>query len=95
MFLGIYRFEGSVERLRAAYEKLLASMPHDGLHLHVGVFDAGGLWIYDACPSRAIFESFAASTTFRDALAAAGLPKPAVTPVGEVHRAFVAGKRVV
>jgi len=95
MFFGTYRFEGDVGRLRDAYGRLLASMPHDGLHLHVGVTDAAGLWIYDTCPTREIFESFAASADLRDALAAAGLPEPAVRPVGEVLDAFAGGRQIV
>jgi len=95
MFLGTYRFAGGADELRAAYGRLLASIPHDGLHLHVAVTDVGGLWIYDTCPTREAFESFAASPGLQAALAGAGLPEPVVTPVGEVHAAFVTGRQLV
>jgi len=93
MFLGIYRLEGDTSQLRQGYERLLESVPHDGMQLHVCVTDPGGLWIYDTCPSREAFLSFAASPEFRNALKTAGLPEPKVTPVGDVQAAFVAGKR--
>jgi len=93
MFLGIYRLEGDTNQLRRGYERLLELVPHDGMQLHVCVTDPGGLWIYDTCPSREAFLSFAASPEFRNALKTAGLPEPKVTPIGEVQAAFVAGKR--
>jgi len=93
MFLGTYRFEGNPAQLKQAYDKMLGMIPHANLHLHVCVPDDKGMWIYDACPSREIFTAFSASADFGNVLKAAGLPKPHVTPVGEVHAAFVAGKR--
>lgn len=95
MFLGNYRFEGKLEDLLDGYGRLLASVPKEALHLHVCVQDRGGLWVYDACPSREAFQSFANSENFRDALKAAGLPAPRVTLVGEVHAAFVSGQRTL
>jgi hypothetical protein len=95
MFLGIYRFEGDVTELRQGYERLLGLIPPANLHLHVCVADADGLWVYDTCPSREIFQSFAAGPAFRAALASARLPAPRVIPVGEVHAAFVSAQRIV
>ena len=94
MFLGIYRFEGDSARLRQAYDRMMEQIPHDGLHLHICVADANGLSIYDTCPSKEIFQSFAISPGFNGLMKASGLPLPKVTPMGEVHAAFVSGKRV-
>jgi hypothetical protein len=94
MFLGIYRFEGDADRLRKAYDRMLAQIPPDGLHLHVCVTEPGALTMYDACPSKEIFQAFAASAELERWLEAAGLPSPTVTLVGEVHAAFVSGERV-
>ena len=95
MFLGIYRFEGDVSELLPAYERLLESIPSDTLSLHVCVQDAGGLWVYDTCPSKDVFQSFASSAGFHDAVKAAGLPPPKVSLSGNVHSAIVSGKRVI
>jgi hypothetical protein len=95
MFLGTYRFEGPATTLVPAYEQLLAGIPAQGLHLHTCVVDDGGIWIYDCCPTREVFKSFANSPAFLEAIKTAGLPIPRVTPVGEVHRAFVTGKQVI
>jgi len=94
MFLGVYRFAGEPAALLAAYERLLAGMPTREFKLHVCAHNPQGLEIYDTCPSREVFESFAASVEFRDALAGAGLGTPAVHPIGEVDSVFAAGERL-
>jgi len=95
MFFGIYRFEGKVDELTPKYEKMVASIPKESMHLHVCVRDAGGLTIYDTCPSREVFQSFSSSDFFHEALKSVGLPTPQVTPVGDVQAAILAGKRVM
>jgi len=94
MFLGIYRFEGDVARLRESYDRMLEQIPHSGLHLHLCVSDSEGLLVYDTCPSKEIFLSFAASPEFKKVIASVGLPAPEVTPVGDIHAAYVAGHQV-
>lgn len=94
MFLGIYRFEGEANELCEAYDRLLDNVPHSNLNLHACVVDAGGLTVFDTCPSEEAFMSFASGPEFKAALQASGLPIPHVTPMGEVHAAFVSGKRV-
>lgn len=93
MFLGVYRFDGDVEQLQRGYKRLLEQVPTEALHLHVCVRDDGGLSVYDACPTREGFETFSGSAEFRSAVAAAGLPAPRVSPLGDVHAAFFSGKR--
>jgi len=95
MFLGTYRFEGKVDELAPRYEKLIASVPKESLHLHVCVRDTGGLTIYDTCPSREIFQSFSSSDFFHDTIKSVGLPAPLVTMVGDVQKAIVSGKQVM
>jgi hypothetical protein len=95
MYLGIYRFEGNVPDLLVGYDRMMQAVPPAALHLHVCVPDDGGLWVYDACPTREVFERFAASADFRALLADAGLPPPQVRLVGDVHRAIVGGERRV
>ena len=94
MFLGVYRFTGEPAALLQAYERLLLSIPAQNLHLHICTEDAQGLEVFDACPTREVFESFAASAQFSQALRSAGLPTPAVRSIGVTRAAFVHGERI-
>ena len=93
MFLGVYRFKGQADELLAAYDRLMTTMPMEDLELHVCTHNDQGIAIYDTCPSREEFDTFANGDMLRDALAAAGLPTPEVEYIGEVHTAFWAGER--
>ena len=90
MFLGAFHFDGSVDELAAAHDRMLAGYPPDALQLHISVRRDDGITVYDACPSRTDFEHFTASDEFRGALAAAGLPWPRIEPVGEVATTRIA-----
>lgn len=94
MYLGIYSFEGEPAAMLAGYERLVGGIPRDNLLWHACVQRAGGIDVYDACPSRGAFERFAASAEFRGALAAAGLPAPTITRLGDAHAAFAQGQRL-
>jgi len=87
MFLGVYQFDGELADLLPAYERLMQTYPPDSLDLHICVQRAGGISVYDACPSRSDFEGFTNSSEFRTAVAEAGLPLPRIEPIGEVHAA--------
>jgi len=89
MFLGSYRFEGDPAELVPAYDRLVAQLPEESISLHVCVVDEGGLTVFDACPTREVFLAFSAGPDFTTAVAGAGLPPAAVTPLGEVHHARV------
>jgi hypothetical protein len=95
MFFGTYRFEGDPAQLKQAYDRMLDLLPQENLSLHACVPDDTGMWIFDTCPTQEIFMEFSASEDLRNALKTAGLPEPEVLPVGEVHAAFVDGKRTV
>lgn len=94
MFLGVYQFEGNPDELRENYERLIASVPPDALHLHVCVRNDDGLSVYDACPTREAFQDFAASDQFRSLLRTAGLPLPTLSLLGDVHSTFFKGQRL-
>ena len=49
----------------------------------------GGLTVFDACPTKAIYEEFTKSETFLGAIAEAGLPAPRVSGLGDVQVAHV------
>jgi hypothetical protein len=89
MFLGAYEFEGDTDELIAGYESLAAAMPPASVLVHVCVRRDGGITVFDACPTSAVFAAFSTSPEFLGAVRAAGLPQPSVRPVGDVHRAVV------
>jgi len=95
VFLGVYRFEGDSEKFLSAYEKLVKMMPQENLHLQICISDGKGISIYDACPSREVFDAFSTSADLQMALVRAGLPQPEVGELGEVHSAYVGGKRAI
>lgn len=85
MFLSAYHFDGSPDRLLPAYHEFMRGYPSDGVDLHLCVISESGITIFDACPSRDVFEEFHRSDSFRAGLAGAGLPTPRIEPLGEVH----------
>ena len=82
MFLGAFHFDGRLDEVLPAYERMLAGYPPESLELHICVEREGGITVYDACPSRAVFDQFTASDQFRTAITAAGLPWPRIEPGG-------------
>lgn len=89
MFLSAYHFDGSPDRLLSAYHQFMRDYPIDNLKLHVCVVGDDRITIFDACPSREVFEEFHRSDGFRTWLASAGLPAPRIEPLGEVHAAQI------
>lgn len=78
MYLGIYDFEGDPDELLAGYERMMGSLPTGMIIFHACVVRDGGITIYDACPTQEAFEGFSTGETFKQALAAAGLPRPTI-----------------
>ncbi|WP_445189264.1 hypothetical protein ACTXG6_19750 [Pseudonocardia sp. Cha107L01] len=93
MFLSAYHFDGHPTALLPAYDLLRQGFPPDTFELHACVVTGVGITVYDACPTREVFEGFSIGPEFLGSLAAAGLPRPRIEPLGEVHHA-VAGKSV-
>jgi hypothetical protein len=89
MFLGSYEFDGDPAELVPAYDRLMGSFPPDALILHVCTTRAGGLTVFDACPSREVFVGFSTGPDFAAACDAAGLPPARVVHHGEVHAAML------
>jgi hypothetical protein len=76
MYLGIYEIEGEPNGLLAAYDRLIAMMPEGQVVFHACAVRDTGITIYDACPTKEVFEQFSTSPEFRGAAEAAGLPWP-------------------
>ena len=87
MVLSAYYFDGDPAALVPACDGLATTFPPAALELQTCIVTARGITVYDACPTRAVFEEFHRGVVFRSAVAAAGLPLPRVEPLGEVHRA--------
>jgi hypothetical protein len=85
MFMCAYHFTGDAPTLLEAYARLSAQYPADTLDLHVCLETDEGIVDYDTCPTREVFEHFSAGSTFRAAVASAGLPAPRVELLGEVR----------
>ena len=94
MFLSAYHYDGDPAALVTAYDVMRRGFPPDTFELHACVVTGSGITVYDACPTREVFEGFSVSPEFRGAVAAAGLPAPRIEPLGEVHHA-VAGTVVL
>jgi hypothetical protein len=77
--LGIYEFHGDPDELLPAYERLMSSLPAGNVSWHLCVRRDDGIVIYDTCPSKDVFDGFSSSPAFHQAIAAAGLPDPAIS----------------
>jgi hypothetical protein len=94
MYLGIYDFAGDPDRLLQAYDRLMAEIPESSVHLHACAVRAGGITIYDACPTKEAFERFSTSAAFRNGAAAAALPEPTIEGL-PLHTALARGRPVL
>jgi hypothetical protein len=89
MFLSAYHFDGPTDELLPAYGRLQVSFPPDSVELQICIAREGGITIYDACPSRTVFEDFHRSPEFLSTVADVGLPVPRVEPLGDVENAYL------
>ena len=76
MYLGIYEIDGDSNGLLAAYDRLIAMMPEGQVVFHACAIRENGITIFDACPTKEVFEQFSTSPEFRGATEAARLPWP-------------------
>ena len=89
MYLGAAYFDGDPGELLPAYYRMLERFGVENLDVHLCVIRDGGLTVYDACPSQEVYASFTASDTFREAIAAAGLPAPRTEGLGGIQVAHL------
>lgn len=95
MHLGIYDFDGDPGGLLAAYDRLMAGMPEGQIDFHGCAVRENGITIYDACPTKEVFERFSASAGFLAAVEAAGLPRPTRITGLPLHAARARGGMVL
>jgi len=89
MYLGAAHFDGDPGQLLPAYRQMLEKFGLEALDVHLCITRDGGLTVFDACPTREIYEEFTRSETFLGAIAAAGLPAPRVSGLGDIQVAHV------
>ncbi len=92
MHASVWRFAGDPDDLEQRYEAMLADIPAKVMRLHLCLRCPDGILIVDTCPSREVFEQFAASP-FPALRAAHGLPDPVAVEDHPVLAAFVDGRR--
>ena len=89
LYLGAVHFDGDPGELLPAYHRLLEGFGIDTLDVHLCVARDDGLTVFDACPTKAVYEEFTTSDAFRIAVAAAGLPEPRIEGLGDVQVAHL------
>ena len=89
MYLGAAYFDGDPGELLPAYQRMLEKFGLDALDVHLCITTDAGLTVFDACPTREIYEEFTSGETFLGAIAEAGLPAPRVSGLGDIQVAHV------
>ena len=89
LYLGAMHFDGDPGELLPGYHRMLERFGIDAFDVHLCIVRDDGLTVFDACPGKAVHEEFTKSDTFRDAVAAAGLPAPRIEGLGDVHVAHL------
>ena len=88
-YLGAVHFDGDPGELLPGYHRLLEQFPIDAFDVHLCITGDNGLTIFDACPTRAVYEQFTKSDTFLGAVAKVGLPAPRIEGLGDVQVAHL------
>ena len=91
MHASIWRFAGDTDELVPRYDAMVAEIPRANMRLHLCLRAADGIVLVDTCPSREVFEAFAAGKGFRALRKRHGLPDPERLEDFPVHAAFVDG----
>jgi hypothetical protein len=89
MYLGVVYFDGDPGELLPAYLRMLEKAGLEALDVHLCITRDDGLTVFDACPTKEIYEEFTGSETFLGAIAEAGLPAPRVSGLGDLQVAHV------
>jgi hypothetical protein len=94
MHASIWKFTGDPDDLLPRYDSMAAEIPRANMRLHLCLRASDGFVLVDTCPTREVFEAFAASDAFRQLRVRHGLPEPERIEDFPVHVAFVNGKSV-
>lgn len=94
MHASIWKYRGDPDELLRRYDAMLGEVPDEAMAAHLCLRDRDGIVVVDTCPSREVFEAFAAGR-LAELRARHGLPDPERVEDYPVHAAFGAGKRLV
>jgi hypothetical protein len=89
LYLGAVHFDGDPGELLPAYHQVLDRFGIDTLDVHLCIVRDDGLTVFDACPTKAVYDEFTSSDAFLAALAAAGLPAPRIEGLGDIQIAHL------
>lgn len=89
MYVGAFHFDGDVDDLVPAYQRMMSGFDAATLDIHICAVGAKGIVVIDACPSEDVFREFSTSPEFRHAYRRAGLPDPTIEQLGTVHTALL------
>jgi hypothetical protein len=93
MHASIWKFSGDPDDLVMRYEAMLAEIPTANMELQLCLRAPDGILLVDTCPSREVFEAFAASPEFAALRARHGMPEPDSVEDHPVAAAVVDGRR--
>jgi hypothetical protein len=93
MHASIWRFKGDPDELLTSYEAMIGEIPASNVELQLCLRAPDGILLVDTCPSREVFEAFAASPDFAALRARHGLPEPESVEDHPVAVALVDGRR--
>lgn len=93
MHASIWRFAGDPDDLLRRYEGMMGELRAANMRLHLCLLSEDGIVLVDTCPTREVYEAFAASPEFRALRDRHGLPEPERVEDFPVHAAFVEGQR--
>jgi hypothetical protein len=93
MHASIWTFEGDPDELLRSYEAMFEDVPMAQLRAHLCLRTETGIVLVDTCPSREVFEGWAAGP-FPELRRKHGLPDPARVEDHPVYTAIVEGHRL-
>ena len=87
----IWHFAGDPDDLLRRYDAMIAEVPAANMRLHLCLQADDGITIIDTCPSREVYQAFAAGP-FPELRRRHGLPDPVALEDHPVHRVFIEGR---
>ena len=94
MHCSVWTYHGDPDALAEKYEAMLAEIPVEAMQFAMCAKTDDGIVIIDTCPSKEVFDEFAASEGLQALLARHGLDEPASLVDHPVVAAFAGGRRI-
>lgn len=94
MHCSMWTYHGDPDALERQYEAMVAEIPIGAMRFALCIKLPDGIMIVDTCPSKEVFDDFAASDGLRELLVRHGLDAPTSLVDHPVIAAFAGGQRV-